>query len=79
MTEATEIIRSLIEHVTIHPREDGSFEIELEGELTRMIEVSLEADCGPKNKNTTLADAERRSLILVAGARNPLCRTIFRK
>ena len=74
-TEATEIIRSLIERVTVHPREDGSFEIELEGELTRMIEVSLDTERGPKNKKTTLADAERRSVLVVAGARNPLCRT----
>ena len=63
-------IRSLIERVTVHPREDGSFEIELEGELTRMIEVSLDTERGPKNKKTTLADAERRSVIVVAGARN---------
>ena len=67
-TEATEIIRSLIERVTVHQRQDGTTEIELEGELTRMLEVSLDAEGVSKHKKTTLADAERRSVLVVAGA-----------
>jgi len=70
-TEAMEIIRTLIERVNIHPREDGKFEIELFGEIARMVEVSLDAERGSKNKKTTLRDAERRSIIVVAGGRNP--------
>jgi len=67
-TEATEIIRSLIERVTVHQSQDGTTEIELEGELTRMLEVSLDAEGVSKHKKTTLADAERRSVLVVAGA-----------
>ena len=66
-----EIVRSLIERVIIHPREASGFEIELIGEIARMVEVSLDAELGPRKAKTALHDAERRSVIVVAGARNP--------
>ena len=54
----------------ITPPKNKDDEIQLDGELTRMIEVSLDAERGSKYKKTTLADAERRSVLVVAGARN---------
>jgi site-specific DNA recombinase len=67
-TEATEIVRSLIERVIMHPREGGTFEIELEGEIINMVEISLQAEFGHKNIKTALRDSERRSVLVVAGA-----------
>ena len=46
----------------------GLFKIELEGELTRILAVSLDAEGVSKRKKTTLADAKRRWLKVVAGA-----------
>jgi DNA invertase Pin-like site-specific DNA recombinase len=67
--EALEIIRSLIERVIVQPREDGSFEIELEGEIARMVEIGLEPNQKPKNNKTALQNKERRSVKMVAGTR----------
>jgi site-specific DNA recombinase len=67
-TEALEIIRSLIERVAVTPLEGGGFEIEIEGELARMVEIAMESEAGPRNAKTALRDAERRSVKLVAGA-----------
>ena len=66
--EAMEVVRSLIERVMIHPGMEGKFEIELEGEIARMIELCLDAELGTKKAKTTLHDAERRSVKVVAGA-----------
>ena len=74
--EAMEVVRSLIERVMIHPGKEGKFEIELEGEIARMIELCLDAELGTKKAKTTLHDAERRSVKVVAGARFEL--TTFR-
>ena len=67
--EATEVIRSLIDRVLIHPSNGGKFEIELEGEITRMVEVCLDAEFASRKEKTTLQEAERRSVKVVAGTR----------
>ena len=74
--EAMEIIRSLIERVVVHSSKEGGFEIELEGEIARMVEISLDAERGPRKAKTALHEAERRSVKVVAGARFEL--TTFR-
>ena len=77
-SEALETIRTLIDHVNIHPRENGGFEIKILDEIARMVEVSFDAELGSKNNKTTLRDKERRLIDLVAGACNNLYRTVMR-
>jgi DNA invertase Pin-like site-specific DNA recombinase len=69
-TEALEIVRSLIERVAVKPAEGGAIEIEIVGELARMVEIALAPVGGGPNAKTTLRDPERRSVKVVAGARN---------
>jgi hypothetical protein len=69
-TEALEIVRSLIERVTVKPANGGAIEIEIVGELANMVEIALSEE-GGGNAKTALRDAERRSVNVVAGARNP--------
>jgi hypothetical protein len=69
-TEALEIVRSLIERVAVKPAEGGAIEIEIVGELARMVEIALAPESGGPNAKTALRDAERRSVKVVAGARN---------
>ena len=71
-TEALEIIRSRIERVAITPLEGGGFEIGIEGEVARMVEIAMEPEGAPRNAKTALRDTERRLVKLVAGARNRL-------
>lgn len=74
--EALEIIRNLIDRVVVHPHDDGSFEIELEGEIANMVDIALEPAQKSKNSKTALQSMERRSVKVVAGARFEL--TTFR-
>ena len=67
--EALEIIRSLIDRVVVHPHDDGSFEIELEGEIANMVDIALEPAQKSKNNKTALQSMERRSVKVVAGTR----------
>jgi DNA invertase Pin-like site-specific DNA recombinase len=69
-TEALEIVRPLIERVAVKPAEGGAIEIEIVGELASMVEVALAAEDGGAKTKTALRDAERRSVKVVAGARN---------
>jgi hypothetical protein len=66
--EALEIIRGLIERVAVAPAESGAIEIEIVGELAQMVEVALEGE--DSNKKTALPERARRSVKVVAGARN---------
>ncbi len=66
-TEAVEIIRSLIDQVILRPSAEGGLEIELVGDLARMIEIALD-DGGAGRKKTALPEGLRRSVKMVAGA-----------
>ena len=66
--EALEILRNLIEHVSIGPAENG-IEIEIVGEIAKMIELSI----GNKAKQPILDEKMSRSVKVVAGARNQRC------
>jgi hypothetical protein len=50
----------LITQHTIQPEEEGGFQIELVGEMARMIEVALDAELGSRSAESALNDAERR-------------------
>ncbi len=67
-TEATEIIRSLIARVDIHALEAAGFEIELIGEIARMIEVA--SGSGTQKTaplGTVVRGLSERSVKVVAG------------
>ena len=69
-TEALEILRGLVERVVLHPVEKG-FEIELIGEIAAMVDLGAQnKTAGPKG--SAVPDAYRRSVKVVAGARNHL-------
>ncbi len=61
-TEAVEILRGLVDGIYLHPI-DGGFEIELVGEIAKMIELSAGAESSP-------FDPYRSSVKVVAGAGN---------
>ena len=66
------ILRSLVESVVMHPRENG-FTVELVGEIANMVALALE----PRTNKTAsckaaVPDTYRRSVKVVAGARNHL-------
>ena len=63
--EALQILRNLIEHVSIGPAENG-IEIEIVGEIAKMIELSI----GNKAKQPILDEKMSRSVKVVAGACN---------
>ena len=69
-TSALELIRSLVEKIVVHPKEGGASEIELVGEIAKMVEIALQNDRDPTNRRTALNEVERRSVKMVAGARN---------
>ncbi len=69
-TSALELIRSLVEKIVVHPKEGGAFEIELVGEIAKMVEIALQYDRGLPNIRTAFNEVERRSVKVVAGARN---------
>jgi hypothetical protein len=68
-TEALEILRSLINRVSVSAGETG-FTIELVGEIANMVRLSAGAE--------SLGNEPHRSSVkVVAGERNPLYRTLF--
>ena len=62
-TEALEILRGLVDNVTLTPIEKG-FEIELVGEIAKMIAL-------PDKFGSTQVDNVASSVMVVAGARKP--------
>jgi site-specific DNA recombinase len=68
--EAVQILRGLIEQVSIGPAETG-LEIEIAGEIAKMVELGL----GANRKQGNLNDRLARSVKVVAGARSHLYRT----
>ena len=58
-------MRGLVERIEVHPIE-GGFEIELIGEIARMVELSL------GTKKAALDERTACSVKVVAGARNQL-------
>lgn len=63
--EAAQILRGLIERVSISPAENG-LEIEIVGEIAKMIELGI----GNKRKQPILDETMRRSVKVVAGTCN---------
>jgi site-specific DNA recombinase len=63
-SEALEILRGLVERVTVTPIEDGAFEIELVGEIARMVTLGTN-DIAAREGAALLSSVE-----VVAGARN---------
>jgi hypothetical protein len=66
--EAVQILRGLIEDVSIRPTEDG-MEIEIVGEIAKMVELGIGANKKPANLDERMA----RSVKVVAGTRNQRC------
>ena len=62
---AVQILRGLIEHVSIGPADDG-LKIEIVGEIAKMIELGL----GPNAKKASLDERLACSVKVVAGTRN---------
>ena len=71
--EALGILRGLVERIEVHPIE-GGFEIELIGEIARMVELSLDPN---GTKKAALDERTACSVKVVAGARNRLYLLIF--
>jgi site-specific DNA recombinase len=65
--EALQILRGLVEHVSIRPAKTG-LEIEIVGEIAKMVELGNQA------KRATLDEQAARSVKVVAGAR---CATLL--
>jgi hypothetical protein len=63
--EAVQILRGLIERVSIRPAADG-MEIEIVGEIAKMVELGLESN----KKRANLDEKAARSVKVVAGACN---------
>jgi hypothetical protein len=63
--EAVEVLRGLVEHVSIGPADNG-LEIEIVGEIAKMVELSL----GPNAKQASLDERLTCSVKVVAGTRN---------
>ena len=63
--EAVQILRGLIESVSIRPAKDG-LEIDIVGEIAKMIELGI----GPNKKQANLDERMARSVKVVAGACN---------
>ena len=68
------IIRSLIERITLTPREDGTLEVLLYGELARILQF---CEAGERTGERPGHGGPGRGLSVVAGARNHLCRTVM--
>jgi hypothetical protein len=77
--EALEITRALIERVLVRPGEPrGSFEVELEGEIAAMVELAQTANIKKAAQDgTAVPEVFRRSVKVVAGARNCLYLLLF--
>jgi site-specific DNA recombinase len=72
--EAAEIVRSQIERITLTPGEDGGLEVELYGDLARILQL---CEAGPGKSERPGRGVPGRGLSVVAGAHNHLCRTIM--
>ena len=70
--EATQVLRGLIERVSIG-RADKGLEIEIVGEIAKMVELGI----GSNAKQANLDEKLARSVKVVAGARSHLYRTRF--
>lgn len=70
--EAMESIRSMIERIVVSPRDCGGVNLELYGDLARILTVCSQ------NAKTPLRDEAGFSLSVVAGARDHLYRTRIR-
>jgi len=66
--EALQILRGLVERVSIRSAENG-LEVEIIGEIAKMVELGT----GNKAKRATLDEAMTRSVKVVAGTRNQRC------
>ncbi len=74
--EAMELIRSLIDHISLIPRTDGNgLDATLYGALAQILAVCSEIE---GNKKRPEDDASGRLLSVVAGARSHLYRTVMR-
>jgi hypothetical protein len=67
--EALEAARGLIERVTLHPRPEGGFEIELVGAIAAMVRLGLDGNAKGQQRATAAgADLFASSVMVVAGA-----------
>ena len=66
--EALQILRGLVERVSISPVDNG-LEIEIVGEIAKMVELGI----GNQAKRATLNEEVARSVKVVAGTRNQRC------
>jgi hypothetical protein len=68
--EALEAARGLIERVTLHPRPEGGFEIELVGAIAAMVRLSLGPDAQNRHRASEAGtDLFACSVKVVAGER----------
>src|SRR3954469_22929117 len=76
-TEAVEIIRSLVDQVMFRPTASHGLEIDLIGDLARMVHLAQQS--AENSENSPIAGAVHEefacSVKVVAGTRNPLHRT----
>ena len=73
-------MRSLIEQMIVHPREDSGFEVDLIGEIASMVEVAMGVERKIAARRGAAFDAgSRRSATVAAGTRYHLYRTTVRR
>jgi hypothetical protein len=72
--EAMEIVRSQIERITLTPNDQGTLDIQLHGDLARILEI---CEAGERRSERPRTDVPGRGLSVVAGAYNHLYRTIM--
>jgi site-specific DNA recombinase len=65
-TEATELLRGLIDRVLLHPGEHGA-EFELVGDIAAMVEITLPKDGTAARERAAVPETFRRSVKVVAG------------
>ena len=70
-TEATEILRGLIDEISLTP-ENGELRIDLRGELASILKLAV------GSKKLATEDGELEQIKVVAGVRNHLYRTVVR-
>jgi len=70
-TEATEILRGLIDEISLTP-ENGKLRIDLRGELASILKLAV------GSKKLATEDGELEQIKVVAGVRNHLYRTVVR-
>jgi site-specific DNA recombinase len=72
-TEAVEIVRSLVDRVIFRPTGEAGLEIELVGDIAKMVHLAQSNENSPISG--AVHDEFTRSVKVVAGARNDLYRT----